>query len=124
MEDEVSNQQFRDILKFRENQIIYRGLYLGWGKWWSLTKRIVSIEPDNLGVYELEDSFHKPVYYGSGKIKTRLLDHLNRKDCPMAKNYRLELFNTEMECRTRENALLEEYQRNHEKLPIYNKKIQ
>ena len=96
---------------------------MGWGKWWSLTKRIVSIEPDNLGVYELEDSFHKPVYIGSGKIRTRLLDHLNKNDCPTAKNYRFELFNTEAECRAREKELLEEYKKNHEKLPMYNEKI-
>ena len=96
---------------------------MGWGKWWSLTKSIVSIEDDKLGVYELENSLHYTVYYGSGKIKTRLFDHLNKKECPMAKNYRFELFNTEAECRAREKALLEEYQKNHDKLPMYNEKI-
>ena len=96
---------------------------MGWGKWWSLTKSIVSIDPDKLGVYELEDYLHKTVYYGSGKIKTRLLNHLNKKECPMAKNYHFELFNTEAECRAREKALLEEYQKKHNKLPMYNEKI-
>ena len=96
---------------------------MGWGKWWSHTKRIVSTEPDKLGVYELENSFHNTVYFGSGKIKTRLLDHLTKKECPMAKNYRVELFDTEAECRAREKALLEEYQKNHDKLPMYNEKI-
>lgn len=96
---------------------------MGWGKWWSFTKTIVSTEPDKLGVYELEDSFYKTVYYGSGKIKTRLFDHLNKKEFSMARNYRVELFNTEAECRAREKALLEEYQKNHEKLPMYNEKI-
>ena len=38
----------------------------------------------------------------------------------MAKNYRFELFDTEAECRAREKALLEEYQKNHDKLPMYN----
>ena len=96
---------------------------MGWGKWWSFTKRIVSIELDKLGVYELVNSFHYTVYYGRGKIKTRLLDHLNKKEFPMARNYRVELFNTEVECRAREKALLEEYQKKHENLPMYNKKI-
>ena len=96
---------------------------MGWGKWWSLTKRIASIETNKLGVYELVNSFYNTVYYGSGKIKTRLLDHLNRKDCPMAKNYHFELINSEAECRAREKALLEEYQKNHDKLPMYNEKI-
>jgi len=96
---------------------------LGWGKWWSLTKRIVSIELDKLGVYELVNSFNNTVYYGSGKIKTRLLDHLNKKEFPMAKEYRFELFNTEVECRAREKALLEEFQKAHDKLPKYNEKI-
>jgi len=96
---------------------------LGWGKWWSLTKSIVSIDPDKLGVYELVNSFLNTVYYGSGKIKTRLLDHLNKKECPMAKYYRFELFNTEADCRAREKALLEEYQKNNDKLPMYNEKI-
>lgn len=96
---------------------------MGWGKWWSLTKRIVSIELDELGVYELGNSFHYTVYYGSGKIKTRLLDHLNKKEFPMAKYYRFELLNTEMECRAREKALLEAFQKARDKLPTYNEKI-
>ena len=96
---------------------------MGWGKWWSLTKSIVSIDPDEPGVYELEDYSHNTVYYGSGKIKTRLVDHLNKKECPMAKNYRFELFNTEAECRAREEQLLEDYKRIHGKLPMYNERI-
>lgn len=96
---------------------------MGWGKWWLYIKSIVSIDPDKLGVYELGDYLLNTVYYGSGKIKTRLLDHLNKKECPMAKNYRFELFNTEAECRAREKALLEEYQKKHKKLPMYNEKI-
>jgi len=107
----------------KENQVICGGIYLEWEKWWSLTKRFVSIEPNKLGVYELEDDLHNTVYYGSGKIKTRLLDHVNKKDCPMAKNYHFELINSKAECRAREKALLEEYQKNHEKLPRYNEKI-
>ena len=41
----------------------------------------------------------------------------------MAKYYRFELFNTEADCRAREKALLEAYQKNNDKLPMYNEKI-
>lgn len=95
---------------------------MGWGKWWSYVKRIVSIDPDKQGVYELADPFYNTVYYGSGKIKTQLLDHLKKKKCPMAKNYRFELFSTEVECKEREKTLLEEYQKKHKKLPKHNEK--
>jgi hypothetical protein len=94
---------------------------LGWGKWYSYIKSIVSIDPDELGVYELADSFYITVYYGRGKIKTRLLSHIKKKECPKARNYRFELFSTEAECREREKELLEEYQEKHKKLPKYNK---
>jgi hypothetical protein len=75
---------------------------------------------DELGVYELGDEVKNTVYYGSGKIKIRLLDHLNKKECPMARYYRLEFFRTETECRTREKELLKDYKRTHDKLPMYN----
>ena len=96
---------------------------LVWGKWWSYKKSIASIDPDKPGVYELADSFYNTVYYGSGKIKTRLLNHLNKEECPKAKKYRFELFNTEAECKEREKAILEEYQKKHKKLPRYNEEI-
>jgi hypothetical protein len=96
---------------------------LGWGQWWSYTNDVVAYDPDKLGVYELGDEAKNTVYYGSGMIKTRLLDHLNKKECPMARYYRFELFNTEAECKAREKELLEDYKQKHGKLPMYNEKI-
>jgi len=96
---------------------------LGWGQWWTYSKDLVAHDPDKLGVYELGDKSKNTVYYGSGKIKTRLSDHLNKKECPMARYYRFELFSTEAECRAREKELLEDYKRKHGKLPMYNEKI-
>lgn len=95
---------------------------MGWGQWWSYTKDVVAYDPDKLGVYELGDEGKNTVYYGSGMIKTRLLDHLNKKECPMARHYRFESFNNEAECKAREKELLEEYKRKHRKLPMYNEK--
>jgi len=96
---------------------------LGWGRWWTYAKNIVAHDPDKLGVYELADKDKETVYYGSGKIKTRLLDHINKKECPLARYYRLELLGTEAKCRNREEELLKEYKRVHGKLPTYNERI-
>lgn len=96
---------------------------MGWGKWWTYSKGIVSFDPDKLGVYELADKDKNTVYYGSGKIKTRLLYHLNKKECPLARYYRFELFDTEEKCRAREKQLLADYKTKHGKLPMYNEKI-
>lgn len=92
-------------------------------KWWSYTKDLVACDPEKLGVYELGDESKNTVYYGSGIIKTRLLDHLNKRECPMARFYRFELFSTETQCRKREEELLAEYKRIHKKLPTYNEKM-
>ena len=80
-------------------------------------------DPDELGVYELADESKNTVYYGSGKIKSRLLDHLNKRECPMARYYRFELFSTEEKCRAREKELLDEYKRKYGKLPMYNERM-
>lgn len=96
---------------------------MAWGKWWEYNKAMASLDPDKLGVYELGDKDKNTVYYGSGKIKTRLLDHINKKECPLARYYRFELFDTEEKCRAREEELLETYKRKHGKLPLYNEKI-
>jgi len=84
---------------------------------------VVAYDPDKLGVYELGDEAKSTVYYGSGMIRTRLLDHLSKKECPMARFYRFELLNTEAECETREKELLENYKQRRRKLPMYNEKI-
>lgn len=92
------------------------------GQWWTYVASVVAHDPDELGVYELGDDAKNTVYYGSGKIKTGLLDHLNKKECPMARYYRLELFKTEEECKAREQQLLDDYKRRNGKLPIYNER--
>jgi len=83
---------------------------------------MVASDPDELGVYELADESKNTVYYGSGKLKSRLLDHLNKKECPMARNYRIERFSTEEKCRAREKELIDAYVREHGKFPMYNEK--
>ena len=93
------------------------------GVWWSYTTRIVALETDSIGVYELGDKSKNTVYYGKGKIKTRLLTHLNKKECSLARYYRFELFTTEAECEAKEQELLEDYKRIHGTLPMYNEKI-
>jgi len=98
-------------------------MYLAWGKWWNYNKDMASLDPNKLGVYELGDKDKNTVYYGSGKIKTRLLNHLDKKECPMARYYRFELFATEKECRAREEELLKTYKERHKKLPTYNERI-
>jgi hypothetical protein len=92
-------------------------------QWWTYDRSIVAYSPDELGVYELGDESRITVYYGSGKIRARLLDYLNKKECPMARYYRFELFITEEECRAKEQQLLDDYKRRHGILPMYNEKI-
>ncbi len=95
------------------------------GEWWAYYATVVGHDPDSLGVYELGDKDKETVYYGSGRIKTRLLDHLNKKETPLARHYRFELFGTEAQCRAREEELLRDYKRIHGKgkLPMYNERI-
>lgn len=96
---------------------------LGWSQWWSYNKAMVGYDPDKLGVYELGDESQNTVYYGSGKIKTRLLDHLNKRECPLARYYRFELIPSTERCRDREEQLLSAYKQKYGKLPMYNEKI-
>ena len=60
------------------------------------------------------------VYIGSGQVKTRLLDHLNKKEFPMGNNTVLNTASTETECRIREQQLLQAFENAHGKLPMYN----
>lgn len=95
-----------------------------WSSWWSYNTTLVSSDRDDFGVYELADDSKNTVYYGSGKVKTRLLDHLNKKECPMAKFYRVEYCSTETECKAKEQQLLEAYKNAHNgKFPMYNERI-
>jgi hypothetical protein len=78
---------------------------------------------ERIGVYELADDSKATVYYGSGQVKTRLLDHLNKKEWSLAKFYRVDYCSTEAECKTKEQQLLEAYKKEHNgQLPTYNKR--
>lgn len=94
-----------------------------WGSWWNYSKNWAFFDRDEMAVYELADENKNTVYYGSGKLKTRLLDHLNKKECPLARYYRYAYFLNEKECRLQEEALLTAYKIKHKKLPIYNERI-
>jgi hypothetical protein len=94
-----------------------------WGSWWTYSTTLVVTETDDFGVYELGDENKNTVYYGSGKVKTRLLDHLNKKECPLARYYRVDYCSTEAECRAKEQQLLQAFKNIHGKLPIYNEKM-
>jgi hypothetical protein len=96
---------------------------MGWSGWWTLAPELVIIELDILGVYELGDESKNTVYYGNGKLETRLQDHLNKKDCPLARKYRTESFPTEAQCKAREEELLRDYQKTHGRFPMYNEQI-
>jgi antitoxin component YwqK of YwqJK toxin-antitoxin module len=95
---------------------------LVWSDWWNYLPGVVQYDRDELGVYELADDQKNTVYYGSGKIKTQLEYHLNKKECPLAKYYRLEYLSTEAQCRAREEELLRDYEKAHGKLPMYNER--
>lgn len=96
---------------------------LGWGSWWSYTVVMASTEKDEMGVYELGDENKNTVYYGSGKVETRLLDHINKKECPLARYYRVEHM-SETDARKREQQLIEDYKKSHNgKLPMYNERV-
>jgi len=95
-----------------------------WGQWWTYIEDVAKYEQDTFGVYELGDDSKNTVYYGSGEIRSRLLDHLSKKECPMARYYRVESCTSEQECRAKEQQLLEEYKKTHAgKLPMYNEKM-
>ncbi len=96
---------------------------MAWSEWWGYAPGFVESDRDELGVYELADDAKNTVYYGSGKIKTRLQDHLNKKECPLARYYRLEYLSTEAQCRAREEELLRDYEKAYGKLPMYNERM-
>ena len=95
-----------------------------WSQWWDYREGIVASDRDDFGVYELADDNKNTLYYGSGKVKTRLLDHLNKKECPMTRYYRVEYYSYETECREKERQLLDAYKNSHNgKLPMYNERM-
>mgnify|MGYP001031049538 CR=1 FL=1 len=97
---------------------------MSFSSWYSYDTSSANLNaPTSYGVYELADSLHNTVYYGSGIIRTRLLDHLNKRECPMAQYFRYERTESEERARQRERALLDDYKTRNGKLPMYNERL-
>jgi hypothetical protein len=102
-------------------------IQMTWSSWGSysvttLLKRSLEVlyARQRVGVYELAGGSKDTMYYGSGQV----LDHVNKKECPLAKFYRVEYLRTEAECKAKEQQLLEAYKKAHNgQLPIYNRVI-
>jgi CBS domain-containing protein len=74
-------------------------------------------------VYELADEDETTLFVGSGLVRTRLLEHLNRNEFPLATRYRIDCCQTEEEAKEKEKHVLEAYKsERHGKLPLYNEK--
>jgi CBS domain-containing protein len=93
-----------------------------WSDWWVYNSSMVSRDDDNFGVYELADDNETTLYIGSGRVKTRLLEHLDKNDCPLATRYRIDCCVTQEEAQDKENHLLEAYKSvRNGKVPLYNR---
>jgi hypothetical protein len=95
---------------------------MGLSGWRTYDLSIIADCPDELGIYELGDEEKITLYYGYGKIRTRLLEHIDQNEFSMARYFRFELFETEEECRVRKRLLLHEYEEEHDILPHYNER--
>jgi len=94
-----------------------------WSDWWKFSFGLVSHDKDNFGAYELADEDETTLYIGAGKVRTRLLEHLNKNECPLATRYRVDCCVTKEQADAKAKHLLEAYKfiRNG-KLPLYNEK--
>ena len=109
--------------KSRQNELIRimeikEIIQMTWSPWWlynitTVFKRSLGVlyVRERIGVYELAEGSKDTVYYGSGKVKARLLNHLKKKEFPLARFYRVEYCSTETECKTKEQQLLEAYKK-------------
>ena len=94
-----------------------------WSDWWNYKTGMVSHDRDDFGVFELADVNETTLYIGSGMMRTRLLEQLNRNECPLATRYRIDHCATEQEAKAKEKHLLEAYKSvRNGKLPLYNGK--
>lgn len=94
-----------------------------WSDWWNYRTNMVSNDRDDFGVYELADDNETTLYVGSGRVQTRLMEHLVKNDCPLATRYRIDCCAAEEESRTKEKQLLDAYKAvRNGKLPLYNEK--
>ncbi|OGD55503.1 hypothetical protein A3K78_11350 [Candidatus Bathyarchaeota archaeon RBG_13_52_12] len=95
---------------------------MSWTQWWGYSAASVSLESDIYGVYELGDADKEIVYVGSGKVKDRLLCHLENKECPLARYYRLLIVGAEESCNSMESEIVQEYRERKGRPPLYNEK--
>ena len=95
---------------------------MSWTQWWCYNAASVSLNSDYYGVYELGDANEEIVYIGSGKVKSRLLYHLEKKECPLARYYRLIIVGVEESCKSKELEILQEYRESMGRLPMYNER--
>jgi hypothetical protein len=93
---------------------------MGLSEWRIYNRSVIEYCPDELGVYELVDEEKITLYYGYGKIRTKLLEHLKKKEFPLVRYFRFEKLETEEECILREQQLLQNYQEKFGILPLYN----
>lgn len=103
-----------------------------WGMLLPITKRWSRFDEETLGyvpsvygVYELGNRLRNVIYIGSGVLNERLSSHFRSRNPCLQKAYyfRYERTFSEARARSRERALLREYERTYEELPLCNERI-
>lgn len=95
------------------------GIAKPWSRW---AKKRVDQHDDNYGAYELGDSSGEILYVGSGRIRSRLLDHFppGRDTKPGVSRFRVEYKGSRRAARGRERRLLFNFRNKHGRLPKFN----
>lgn len=112
----VARQQGVNVRAFRDERVAARwigGAALP-GRRYRFSRIVIAGAPKDVGVYVLWDD-DEAVFYGRGAIRTRLLEHLSRRE--RATHYGWELCKDPA---ARELELLEEHQRTFGRRPRYN----
>ncbi|RLE06553.1 excinuclease ABC subunit C [Candidatus Aerophobetes bacterium] len=94
-------------------------------RWSSFRKENVIKEvPNFYGVYEVADGAKEVLYIGEEKVRDRLLAHFSGGSDPIpgVSYFRCETTRSKDRCVQRQNALLAEYKRGHDRLPKFNQK--
>jgi len=93
---------------------------LSWSMWYDYTTDSADTNaPAAFGVYELGDNQRNTLYYGSGNIRSRLLEHMRKREYPLTRYFRYERTESEERALEREEALLDEYIKRFGKPPTY-----